>query len=376
MGCKQSKKSDVDFTAVDNRRVELGLEPNGSRTCNARKSSVIGSGQMLESLAKQAKPIMDYMILTDATPKLSKQVVATAAVVMGTKVSHKHGAQHLKNVFAPPLDDVYSFTAPIFPKTIEEKQLIRNALKTNFVFAACTERELRTIIDAFEEFDFSINEKIIVQGDVGDYFYVLKTGNVRFEVNEKIVANASTGATFGELALLYSSPRSASAIAESNFVQLYRVDQKSFRYIMQSQTMKTEKAKKELLEGVKFLNFLEGDDINKLVHTMVPRVFHEGEYITRNGEEGDTLYVIQEGNVRVTDVPAFSVKKENQELGPGDHFGETALLHKEEHAKSATVVGISKGLLLSIDRKTFEKVVGDIGSLAVQAEDQRILVRV
>ena len=133
MGCKQSKKSDVDFTAVDNRRVELGLEPNGSRTCNARKSSVIGSGQMLESLAKQAKPIMDYMILTDATPKLSKQVVATAAVVMGTKVSHKHGAQHLKNVFAPPLDDVYSFTAPIFPKTIEEKQLIRNALKTNFV---------------------------------------------------------------------------------------------------------------------------------------------------------------------------------------------------------------------------------------------------
>jgi CRP-like cAMP-binding protein len=144
---------------------------------------------------------------------------------------------------------------------------------------------------------------------------------------------------------------------------------------MQSQTMKTEMAKKELLQGVKFLDFLDPSDINKLVHTMVPRVFNEGEYITRKGDEGDTLYVIQEGKVCVTEVSNCSAKKENQELGPGDHFGETALLHKEDHVKCATVVGVTKGLALSIDKETFEKVVGDIATLAIQAEDKQILVR-
>jgi cAMP-dependent protein kinase regulator len=373
MGCRHSKECDVDFTEVDRRRSELGLDADGGSGTRHRTSIMVASG-LMEGWAKQAKPIMDNMILTDATPKLSKQVFATAAVVMGTKFAHKHGAHHLKNVFVPPLDDVSSFTAPIFQKSQEEKKLIRDALKSNFVFGACSERELRTIVDAFEEFNLGREEKIIVQGDVGDYFYVLKTGKVRFEVNGKLVGNAEEGTTFGELALLFSSPRAASAIADSK-VTLYRVDQKTFRYIMQSQTMKTEMAKKELLQGVKFLNFLDPSDINKLVHTMVPRVFNEGEYITRKGDEGDTLYVIQEGKVCVTEVSNCSAKKENQELGPGDHFGETALLHKEDHVKCATVVGVTKGLALSIDKETFEKVVGDIATLAIQAEDKQILVR-
>ena len=380
MGCGQSKEHNVvDFTELDRRRTEMGLsDSNGkspSATKKGRKPSVIGgTTELMETWAKQAKPIMDNMILTDATPKLSKQVVATATVVMGTTFAHKHGALHLKNVFVQSLGDVSSFTAPIYPKTQAEKKIIREALKTNFVFAACSDRELRTIVDAFEQCDFSVDEKLIVEGDVGDYFYVLKTGNVRFEVHGKLVGHAGEGKTFGELALLYSSPRAASVIAETD-VTIYRVDQKTFRYIMQSQTMKTEQAKKDLLQGVDFLNFLDPSDINKLVHTMVPRVFEKGEYISRKGEKKDTLYVIQEGKVRVADVSMRSVKKENQELGPGDHFGGTVLLHKDDSTKCGTVVAITKVLTLCIDKDTFEKVVGDIAVLAIQAKDKRILVR-
>lgn len=330
---------------------------------------------MMENWAKQAKPIMQNMIHTDATPKLSKQVLATAAVVMGTKLSYKQQATHLMNVFVQPLQDVSSFTAPVYPKTKAEKNLIREALKANFIFATSSERELRTFIDAFEESDVTAGDKIIVEGNVGDYFYVLKKGKVRFEVNRKAVGYADEGKTFGELALLYSCPRAASVIAETD-ATIYRVDQKTFRYIMQSQTMKTEQAKKELLQGIDFLKILDPTDIDKLVDIMTPRVFEEGDCITKLGDEGDTLYVIQEGKVRVTEVNVHSIKKVNQELGPGDHFGETSLLHKEEDAKCSTFIAITEVLALCIDTDTFQKVVGDIVELATQSKEKAILADV
>lgn len=373
MGCGQSKSSAVDFGELDMKKSEkMAASGGGGHSNNGDgKTSMSALISPMESLAKNARPVMDNL-LNEATPKLSRQVKATGNVVMGPSGTQKAGAHHLKNVFAPPLDDAASFTAPVYAKNAEEKQFIRDALMSNFVFAALSERELRTIIDAFESIQVRAGEIIIHQGDVGDYFYVLRKGTVRFEVNSKVVGHAGEGKSFGELALLYTSPRAASVIAESKSM-LYRVDQKTFRYIMQSQTLQTENDKKDLLKGVSFFNVLDPADINKLVHTMIPRVFEAGEYIVKKGEEGDTFYVIQEGKVRVTDITMGSTTYEDQVLGPGEYFGERALVHKEP--RSANVVGKTKGIALSIDKETFEKVVGNIAVLTMKAEDKRKLVR-
>lgn len=364
MGCANSKEGDVvvDFSELDKRRAELGYaDPND--LSSSRKSSGFGkTTELLDTLAKQAKPIMDNMIHSEDTPKLSKQVVAS--VGLRTKLSQKEGVQRFMNVFAPPLEDVSSFTAPKFAKIHDEKAFIRKALKTNFVFAACSDRELRTIVDAFEECHFEVGEKLIVEGDDGDYFYVLREGSVRFEANQKPVGSAGEGDTFGELALLYSSPRAVSVIADTD-VTIYRVDQKTFRYILQSQTMKNEEAKKELLQGVGFLDILGPQDIIKLAQTVVPRVFEQGDCIAQDGDR--MLYVIQEGKIRITGV-------ENKELGPGDHFGEAAFLGKDSSESKYSFVATTRVLVVCIEKDTFEKVVGDISALAIQAKDKQILV--
>ena len=51
-----------------------------------------------------------------------------------------------------------------------------------------------------------------------------------------------------------------------------------------------------------------------------------GEVLVNKGDEGDTFYVIQEGKVRVTDITIGSTNYEDQTLGPGDYFGERALV--------------------------------------------------
>jgi len=135
--------------------------------------------------------------------------------------------------------------------------------------------------------------------------------------------------------------------------------------------MKTELAKKELLQGVRFLDFLDPSDVNKLVHTMVPFVFERTDCIVQSGDklEMDYLYVIQEGKVRITGA-------ESKELGPGDHFGETAWLNRDDSKEPFTAVAITRVLLLCIDKETFEKVVGDIIALAIQAKDKQVLANI
>jgi len=74
-------------------------------------------------------------------------------------------------------------------------------------------------------------DKIIVQGDIGDVFYLLEEGSVDVHVkkgnHETKVHTYSPGDAFGELALMYNAPRAATCIAATN-CRLWSLDRISF----------------------------------------------------------------------------------------------------------------------------------------------------
>jgi CRP-like cAMP-binding protein len=86
----------------------------------------------------------------------------------------------------------------------------------------------------------------------------------------------------------------------------------------------------ELIRGVSL--FAEADDafLDRLAGEFIERTYAPGETIAEEGESGRTFVVIESGEVTVT-VHGEEVGK----LGPGDAFGEMALIDKA--ARSATV---------------------------------------
>lgn len=286
--------------------------------------------------------------------------------------SGANAAHHLKNVFAAPLQFADDFKAPVFAKTPAEQEFIVRALKKNFVFSNLTVRETEILVDAFERQEVKTDDFIIQQGDEGDFFYVLLRGDCQFIVNNRVVGKASRGQTFGELALLYKSPRAASVKAETDCV-LFRVDQSTFRYILQTQTKKAEDDKRDLIQVVPFFKELDRDDVTKLVSTMRPRPFTKGEYLAKKGEEGDAFYLIQEGNVKISDISVGTTVYEDQTLGPGDYFGERALVTHEP--RTANCIAMTDGIALIIDQATFDKVLGNLSRLILKSQDKRRLVR-
>lgn len=317
----------------------------------------------------------------ESTPKMNQHLkkmtsrpavadqVATEAVKSSTK---KPGAHHLKNVFAAPIEDADSFTAPSYPKTAAEESFLTKAILQNFVFSNMKSNEMKTMIAAFDKQTFEPGTKVIQQGDTGDYFYVIESGSVTFEVNGKEVGTAKKGHTFGELSLLYTSPRAATVIVNDTCV-LYRVDQRTFRLVLRTQTIQTEQNKLELLRNVPFLKDLEAKDLNKMIGTTTPRTFKEGEYLVRKGEEGDALYIIQEGRVKVTEISIGGQTYEDQVLSKGEYFGERALMTQEPRA--ANCIAATDGIALTVEAETFQTVMGNLTNLITKATDRRKLVR-
>lgn len=123
-------------------------------------------------------------------------------------------------------------------------------------------------------------------------------------------------------------------------------------------------ARRQLDEDAAWMNMLLSSN---LFHKIPPynvyqifdqfeaRVVHAGETIIRQGEEGDTCYVIKEGIAVVSQVAAGSKGIERPailaELTAGQCFGEDALLNKT--TRNATVTMESNGVLMCLRKQDF-----------------------
>jgi CRP/FNR family transcriptional regulator len=91
------------------------------------------------------------------------------------------------------------------------------------------------------------------------------------------------------------------------------------------------------------------------------RVYQDGEVIIQQGELGNNMFVIQEGQVEVfQEREGRSVQL--AVLKEGDFFGEMALFDKE--VRSATVLASGEVRVLTIDKKTFLRRIHEDPSLA------------
>lgn len=81
------------------------------------------------------------------------------------------------------------------------------------------------------------------------------------------------------------------------------------------------------------------------------REFSVGEVLFREGETGDEMFVIQNGQVRITKLVAGE-QRPLATLGRGEFVGEMAILNEKPRTATATVVEDAK--LLVIGAKTLE----------------------
>ena len=185
------------------------------------------------------------------------------------------------------------------------------------------------------------------------------------------VATRGPGTSFGELALLYNAPRAATVRAVETSA-VWVLDRWTFRKILTTVSERKLREYEQFLRGVQSFQVLLDYEICKIAEALDEVSFPDGAQIVKQGDVGDTFFILKKGIVIVTVQPQSndpSVAKdlkpaEVARYGPGDTFGERALLKNEVRAATCTASG--PVTVLYLNRENFNALLGPMEDIFKQ----------
>lgn len=183
----------------------------------------------------------------------------------------------------------------------------------------------------------STGSVIVRQGDPGDAFYVIESGEAEVLLDGFHVGRLGPGSGFGERALLRATPRTATVRALTEMT-LYAIDRASFLSavtglppealddpgvrVRQTGPDPRTRSLTQVLADVTFLGELSSEELARVADAATVEDWEAGAVIVREGETATAFFVLLSGRVRTT-----IRGRQVSELLPGDWFGEIAVLH-------------------------------------------------
>lgn len=268
-----------------------------------------------------------------------------------------------KSVFAEaynPEEDEGETHKLVYPKSDEQRARLGDAVRNILLFRSLDPSQMHEVLDAMFERKVSAGEKVIVQDDDGDNFYVVQSGKystyVLIEGQQKKVGSYDQAGSFGELALMYNMPRAATIEADTDG-SLWAMDRQTFRRIVLKSAFKKRKMYEELIETVPMLGQLERYERMNVCDALVPKTFEDGSLIIKQGDEADGMYFVEDGQVVIKRAEHNQPEQEVSVVSKGGYIGELALITKKPRAASAYAVGAVR--LAFLDREAFERLLGN-----------------
>ena len=277
-------------------------------------------------------------------------------------------------------EGVTSIPRSLLKNTVENKcestrAFISRAIKRNVLFNDFDDVTLDLVISSMKLLKVKAKDLIVTQGDPdAKTFYVINSGEAIILKNEsddfeniesapnlnyaydpksaKILKKICRGYAFGELALLYSCPRSATVLAQTD-MELWTLDALVFKSI-KHQLASTEEQKRLLLfSGIEIFAALNETQLKSISASSTREIFSAGETIIHAGDLGETFYVIESGEVSFISKECIVGK-----CSCGGYFGELALINDQPRA--VTVRATTKTKCLVLSRKIFVQILGNL----------------
>ena len=268
-----------------------------------------------------------------------------------------YGVHNVKKPFIPR----------VIPKTEEQIKRIKEKCIQSFIFNSLDDKELKTVIDSFEEKHYKSGENVITQGDEGDVLYLVDSGELDcekvFKAGNKptYLKTYKPGESFGELALLYNAPRAATIRAKTNST-CWALDRECFNNIVKDAAIKKREKYENTLKKVELLKSIDPYELGQICDALKTKNYSKGEIIIKQGDKGDIFYILDEGNAHAEKVFEEGKKPQRvKDYEAGGYFGELALLKNEPRA--ATIIADNNCRCLFLDRMAFKRLLGPLENI-------------
>ena len=188
--------------------------------------------------------------------------------------------------------------------TEEDLDFIRSAMENTVLFHQLDPDVREAVAREMRRAEVSPEHRLIVEGDLGDTLYLVEEGifdvlsrrnGVDVKVNSK-----SRGDIFGEISLLFESPRTASVVSASGGT-VWVLNRARFRTLTRKVAVESNLQNEVFLNSVPAFAPLDADARLRLAEALVERRFEPGHVVVREGDvDADTFYLIVRGEAIVT----------------------------------------------------------------------------
>eukprot|EP00606_Chrysophyceae_sp_TOSAG23-5_P000482 GSChrysophyteH2.ASY1.ANO1.274.1 assembled CDS len=178
---------------------------------------------------------------------------------------------------------VGDYTPKVFEKSDGMRSVLNGIVTTNILFSSYGSEEHTAIVDAFQSMSVAEGQFVINQGESGEQFFVVESGSLEIYVknssgeNQKVGNTLGPGSSFGELALMYNTPRAAPIPSDC---KLYAIERDDFRGVVVE------------IKGKQLGSIMNESELEKMTSSLERELFESGETIIRQGNKGDHFYII------------------------------------------------------------------------------------
>ena len=229
--------------------------------------------------------------------------------------------------------------------------------------ATLTQDQLVEMARRVKPYVFPPDASIVRQGEVGDNFYILLDGTADVYIKDAggsdiHVNRLVRGQYFGERALLGNGIRAATVKASPEMpVSVAALDSDAFnKLINDSPTLREELTdlieKRNIFNQLQTVSSFSQELLATILKDRKPIDFETGHDIIRQGEIGETFYLLLEGKVDILVRNSQGEEISLNHLGKGSYFGEMALMGDKR--RQATV-RVSEGHTAKVVELTAEE---------------------
>ncbi|KAG1519332.1 hypothetical protein G6F52_008723 [Rhizopus delemar] len=261
------------------------------------------------------------------------------------------------SVSAESMQPTFRTEKIVIHKSDEQRARIQVAISDNFLFKHLDDEQYQDVMNAMAIKKVAKGVRVIEQGGVGDYFYVVESGQLDCLIDGKKVTSYGPMGSFGELALMYNAPRAASIIATTDCV-LYALDRMTFRSILMENTNQKRSMYERFLSEVPIFKSLEIYERHKIADALESVVYENKDVVIREGDVGEEFYLIENGEAAFYKTLPDGTQKQVMIGRKGDYFGELALLNDKPRA--ATVVSNGRLKCATLNKKAFIRLLGPV----------------
>ncbi|KAL7668554.1 hypothetical protein ACOME3_009260 [Neoechinorhynchus agilis] len=303
----------------------------------------------------------------DAGVDLKNAALDYAVSVTSNRESNEHleddppSGMNTRRAYAeiPIEEEDATGTDRIFEKTEEARERIRTKLET---FPFCDKlriEQLEAIVDAMESISVKAGDIVIKEGDQGDTFYIIDDGKFQVFANDETVHEFINTGCFGELALIFDTPRNATVKAVTDGM-LWMIDRRTFRRKVVLTAKERDTLYENAITSIPLFNGLDMNTKMYLLNSVKQEIYNDGQCIIKQGDNAECMYFVEEGIVRIEIESKGQVRIVN-EIKKGDYFGELALIDNKPRAASAFAVGKTRvGVMMANEFKEYMEPMLDI----------------